>query len=496
MDAAGHALRNLLGERVEHVFSSDVDKYCCETLKANFPPTVAYFGQPAGDIRLRTREKDQVPDCQVYFAGFPCQPHSKAGKRLGAKDPRHGVVDGVLRYLREHEPPIAILENVKGIFSSSKRTVWKQLMEDLRAIGDGCYMVQSKVLNTRDHGLPQNRERVYIVLQHRFKTKVIAFKWPEPIPCPPLEHFLDGPKPELEHLEGPASKHAKKAWEANLAKLRSKGIEPEKHTYLFDTGISTKFAVNPMLGRCPCLMASSHQYWISNYDRPLNLHEQMRIQGFDPKQLKQAVSTTQLRKQLGNAMSVNVVERLLSHMQGLPRIFGGDREGLPPVLPDRWANGAAQAALRGAEVMPAMLEKKAAAKASAKAPAKPPVKTASAKAVSAKASAKAPAKPPAKTPAKAASTKAPAKASAKDLATAKAPAKASAKDLATTLQPELAVQKGAKRPASEMDKETVMTELRKENKRLRKENGTQAQKIALLEKWNKELQAHLRAPSA
>ena len=128
-----------------------------------------------------------------------------------------------------------ILENVKGIFSSSKRTVWKKLMEDLRAIGDGCYMVQSKVLNTRDHGLPQNRERVYVVLQHRFKTKVIAFKWPEPIPCPPLEHFLDGPKPELEHLEGPASKHAKKAWEANLAKLRGKGIEPEKHTFLFDT---------------------------------------------------------------------------------------------------------------------------------------------------------------------------------------------------------------------------------------------------------------------
>jgi chemotaxis protein histidine kinase CheA len=340
--------------------------------------------------------------------------------------------------------------------------------------------------------LPQNRERVYIVLQHRFKTKVIAFKWPEPIPCPPLEHFLDGPKPELEHLEGPASKHAKKAWEANLAKLRGKGIEPEKHTYLFDTGISTKFAVNPMLGRCPCLMASSHQYWISNYDRPLNLHEQMRIQGFDPKQLKQAVSTTQLRKQLGNAMSVNVVERLLSHMQGLPRIFGGDREGLQPVLPDRWANGVAQAALRGAEIMPAMFEKKAAAKASAKA--------ASAKAAPAKPPAKPPAKTPAKTPAKEASTKAPAKALAKDLATAKAPAKASTKasaKAASTLQPELAVQKGAKRPASEMDKETVMTkELKKENKRLRKENITQAMKIAQLEKLNKELQARLKAPSA
>ena len=88
--------------------------------------------------------------------------------------------------------------------------------------------------------------------------------------------------------------------------------------------------------KCPCLLTGS-QIWITNRGRLLNLRERCRLQGVNPDKLKQVVTDTQWRKQLGNTMSVNVVERLLSRL--LPAV------GLTGALPDRWAGGEAIAEL-------------------------------------------------------------------------------------------------------------------------------------------------------
>ncbi len=88
-----------------------------------------------------------------------------------------------------------------------------------------------------------------------------------------------------------------------------------------------------MRDKCPCLLRSCRGIWVSNRGRLINLRERCRLQGMNPDKLKQVVTDTQWRKQLGNTMSVNVVERLLSRL--LPAV------GLTGALPDRWASGAA-----------------------------------------------------------------------------------------------------------------------------------------------------------
>ena len=87
---------------------------------------------------------------------------------------------------------------------------------------------------------------------------------------------------------------------------------------------------------CPCLLTRS-KIWISNRGRLLNARERCRLQGMNPDHFKQVVSDAQWRKQLGNAMSVNVLERLLARL--LPAV------GLTGALPDRWASGTALAEL-------------------------------------------------------------------------------------------------------------------------------------------------------
>ena len=87
---------------------------------------------------------------------------------------------------------------------------------------------------------------------------------------------------------------------------------------------------------CPCLLTRNN-IWISNRGRLLNAHERCRLQGMNPNDFKQVVPDAQWRKQLGNAMSVNVLERLLARL--LPAV------GLTGALPDRWASGTAVAEL-------------------------------------------------------------------------------------------------------------------------------------------------------
>ena len=88
-----------------------------------------------------------------------------------------------------------------------------------------------------------------------------------------------------------------------------------------------------MRDKCPCLLRQCRGVWVSNRGRLLNLRERCRLQGMSPDKLKQEVSDPQWQMQLGNSMSVNVVERLLSRL--LPAV------GLTGALPDRWASGAA-----------------------------------------------------------------------------------------------------------------------------------------------------------
>lgn len=143
---------NAFKENIEFVFSSEIDKYAQQTYKANFD------GDVAGDI-TKIDEKD-IPSHDILLAGFPCQAFSIAGKRLGFEDTRGTLFFEVARIIKYHKPKILFLENVKGFVNHDNGNTFRVVKDTLEEMG---YKVFTKVLNAKDFGVPQNRERIYIV---------------------------------------------------------------------------------------------------------------------------------------------------------------------------------------------------------------------------------------------------------------------------------------------------------------------------------------------
>ncbi|MFU0833944.1 MAG: Cytosine-specific methyltransferase [Oscillospiraceae bacterium] len=160
---------------IETVFVSEWDEYAQKTYRANFKDDF----EIAGDI-TRIDAKD-IPDFDICLAGFPCQAFSMAGARKGFDDDYKGLCRGTLfldvaRICEAHKPKVIFAENVKGLVIHDKGRTFKIITKTFRDLG---YTVFSKVLNSKDFGVPQNRERIYIVA-FRNDLNVSEFSFPEP----------------------------------------------------------------------------------------------------------------------------------------------------------------------------------------------------------------------------------------------------------------------------------------------------------------------------
>jgi len=149
----------------EGVFSSEWDKFAQTTYQANFNEI------PYGDITQVKSE--EVPSFDVLLGGFPCQPFSQAGLKKGFADTRGTLFFDVARIVEHHRPSVVFLENVKRFKTHDKGNTFNVVKSTLEEMG---YEVHAKVLNARDFGVPQNRERIYIVA---FLGKT-NFDFPEP----------------------------------------------------------------------------------------------------------------------------------------------------------------------------------------------------------------------------------------------------------------------------------------------------------------------------
>ncbi|MBZ0241733.1 MAG: DNA (cytosine-5-)-methyltransferase, partial [Bacteroidales bacterium] len=159
------------------VFSSDIDKFCQDSYEANFGE------RPHGDI-TKIDEKD-IPDHDILFAGFPCQPFSIIGQMKGLADIRGTLFFDIARIIKEKQPKAFILENVKQLVGHDKGQTLKVILKTLKDLD---YHVQYSVLNALDYGLPQKRERIVIV-GHK---EAIMFTFPDPIrPYKPLSDILE-----------------------------------------------------------------------------------------------------------------------------------------------------------------------------------------------------------------------------------------------------------------------------------------------------------------
>jgi len=155
----------------ECVFSSDIDKHVREVYKLNFGEL------PHGDI-TKIDEKD-IPTHDILCAGFPCQPFSIGGKRLGFEDTRGTLFFDVLRITKEKQPKVVFLENVAGLSNHDKGKTMETIISCLKEID---YIPFFKIINAKDVGYPQNRSRWYCVA---FNKKIFSnidenYKFPFP----------------------------------------------------------------------------------------------------------------------------------------------------------------------------------------------------------------------------------------------------------------------------------------------------------------------------
>ena len=134
------------------VFSSEIDKWACKTYFDNFNEF------PYGDITKISA--NDIPNFDILCAGFPCQPFSIGGHRLGFEDTRGTLFFDVARILNEKKPKAFLLENVKGITNHDNGKTLKVIENSLLELG---YTIKHKVLNAKDYGIPQNRERWYCI---------------------------------------------------------------------------------------------------------------------------------------------------------------------------------------------------------------------------------------------------------------------------------------------------------------------------------------------
>jgi DNA (cytosine-5)-methyltransferase 1 len=265
--------------QAECVFSSDIDKYAQESYEANFGE------KPAGDI-TKINEKD-IPDHDILFAGFPCQPFSIIGQMKGLNDTRGTLFFDIARILKEKEPKAFILENVKQLVGHDKGKTLKVIVKSLQELG---YHVQYSVLNALDFGLPQKRERVVIV-GHK---EPILFTFPSPEkPYKSLTKILE-----------------KKVNEKYFASDYIRNKRKEKHTSSYYPSIwhenkSGNICSYPY--SCALRSGASHNYLLVNGERRLTPREMFRLQGF-PDWYKIVVSDAQAKKQAGNAVPVNMIK--------------------------------------------------------------------------------------------------------------------------------------------------------------------------------------------
>lgn len=141
---------------------SEIDKFASKLFDANHKSKSGNLLKNWGDITLINPY--DLPDFDMFMGGFPCQPFSSAGMQLGTQDPygRGAMLGHIIRICKVKKPQYILLENVKGFTHGKFKPVLEQLITDLRKMGYGKNPLALAVLNSKDYGIPQNRERLWM----------------------------------------------------------------------------------------------------------------------------------------------------------------------------------------------------------------------------------------------------------------------------------------------------------------------------------------------
>jgi DNA (cytosine-5)-methyltransferase 1 len=313
----------------ECVGFSEIDKYAIQIYLNHFPSHINY-----GDA---TRiDPSQIPDFDLLVGGFPCQAFSIAGKRRGFDDTRGTLFFDIARILKEKRPRFFLLENVKGLLSHDDGRTFKTIISTLVELG---YSVEWQVLNSKNFGVPQNRERVFIIgyLGRESRPKVFPLAGKNQVHYQQVgldiatcldSHYYKGTSPNglqaqrrqlvgtpRTHKDGEGFREAKSGLVPTIpARAREDGSGQAviiQRARGFNKG--GEHRISPTLG--------SNAWQQNNHltqgmrIRRLTPIECERLQGF-PDRWTEGISDTQRYKCLGNAVTVNVTQYLTSLLLG------------------------------------------------------------------------------------------------------------------------------------------------------------------------------------
>ncbi|GAA7947238.1 DNA cytosine methyltransferase [Helicobacter pylori] len=276
----------------EIVWANDFDKYAVETYRANIGQNIIL-----GDIEI---EKDHICGHDILIGGFPCQPFSTLGSLQGFEDKRGTLFFTICEIIKKHRPKIVVLENVKNLINHNKGESFKRILFELNELD---YQVNYDILNTLDFGIPQQRNRVFIVALRKNSFTNLEFVFPAKIPCKISALDLLDKQVELKYFIS----------QKMIKTILGKGTKG----YIVEPSIDTPIAKTLTATMHKCHRASQDNYYTdlknwerykdNNYSiiRRLTPNEARKLQGF-PSNFKQVVSDTQSYKQFGNAVSVNV----------------------------------------------------------------------------------------------------------------------------------------------------------------------------------------------
>ena len=272
----------------ECVFSSEIDLACQKMYFANFGE------RPFGDITLI--DPKDIPNHDILLGGFPCQAFSIIGSKKGFMDTRGTLFFNIESILQRKMPKAFLLENVKQLSTHDGGNTFAVIKSSLRALG---YNIHTTILNSLHFGVPQKRERTYIV---GFLDN-IPFKFPSGKENYNLANVL-------ENDEEVDSKYFASDY---IVKRRMQSIKDKKFVTPSIWHENKGGNISALPYSCALRAYASYNYLLVNGRRRLTEREMLRLQGF-PEKFKIAVDYTQLRIQAGNTVTVPVIHRIAQEM--------------------------------------------------------------------------------------------------------------------------------------------------------------------------------------
>lgn len=292
------------------MWANEKDRHAVETFRLNFPD-VRCLHKSVEELKVYD---DALEPVHILTAGFPCQPFSVAGEKLGFKDDRGLLFLEIMRIIREfgkNKPWILLLENVKNFRSHDEGRTFRRVQSEIQKAGYWFSERDAQVLNTATHtDIPQNRERVFMVAMNCDHFPSNSFKFPEALPMETrrsVREFLDLDKKASEEFYFKPSSQYHQLFVEAMNNGEPEAVYQLRRSYVRMNRSKLCFTLMANMG------GGGHNEPVIQDDwgiRKLTPRECARLQGYEEMKFPEGMARGHLGKQIGNSVTVPLVQRI------------------------------------------------------------------------------------------------------------------------------------------------------------------------------------------